>query len=129
MSDSVEEDKETYSGLVVIKKKKKKKKKQRGYIKTECLRDNTEPIITANLCETCSHDTVNCSTEARWIKWFQEGRRSMADDPHANGPSTAIDNTLIVIVSTLLDTDRQMMAQGMEWVSGIIINNKILYFN
>ncbi len=49
MSDSSEEDQETYSGRIT-------KKEQRVYIKIECLRCNTMLIITANLHKACSHD-------------------------------------------------------------------------
>ncbi len=48
-----------YSGRCVTKKE------QRVYIKIECLRANTVPIITSNLYEACSHDAVNSSTVAR----------------------------------------------------------------
>ncbi len=40
------------------------KKEQHAYIKIECLRCNTVPLITANLSEACSHDAVNRSTVA-----------------------------------------------------------------
>ncbi len=72
------------------------------------------PIITANLCKACCYDTVNCTTVARWFKRFQEGRRSMEDDAHTCCPSTTIDNTLIEIVSMLLDKDKRMVVWETE---------------
>ncbi len=43
-------------------------------------------IITSHLCEACSHVAVNCSTVARWFKWFQEGSRSMEYDACTGHP-------------------------------------------
>ncbi len=96
MSDSGEEDQETYSGCVL-------KKEQRVRIKIECLRGNTVPMITAYLHEACSHDAVNRSTVTQLFKQVQEKRRSMEDEVCISHPSTNIDSTLNVIVSTLLD--------------------------
>ncbi len=63
------------------------------------------PIITADLCEACSHDALNHSTVARWFKQFQEER--LTETYVRTGcPSIAIDNTLIAIVSRLLDKGR-----------------------
>ncbi len=62
-------------------------------------------IITANLHEACSHDTVNRSTVALWFKWFQEGIRLMEGDVCTSHLSTAMYNALIVIVYMLLDED------------------------
>ncbi len=67
MSHSSKEDRETYSSDVT------KKKEERAYIRIEYLEDNTVPIISANLCEACSHDAVYGSTLARQFKQFQEG--------------------------------------------------------
>ncbi len=103
ISDGGEEDQKTYSGHVM-------KKEQQRYIKIESFRGNTVLIIiTANLCETWSHDAVNCSAVAWWFKQFQERRRLMEDDAHHDCTSAAIDNTVIAIVSMLLNEDRWMM--------------------
>ncbi len=67
MSDSGEEDQRNYSGHIM-------KKEQWAYIKIECLRGNTMPIIIPNLREACSHDAVNCSPVVRWFKQLQYGR-------------------------------------------------------
>ncbi len=83
MSDSSEEDQETYSGRVT-------KKELQAYIKIEYVRGNTVPIIAANLCEACSHDALNCSTVARWFNQFQEGRRSTENDAHTSRSSTTL---------------------------------------
>ncbi len=77
------------------------------------------PIITANLQEACSHDAVNLSAVAQWFKRLQEGRRLMEDDAPTASSSATIDNTLIAVVSTLLDEDRQMMVQEIEGALGI----------
>ncbi len=74
------------------------------------------PTVTPNLYEASSHDAVNHSTVARWFKWFQKGRR-LTDAP--TGRSPAIDNAFIVIMSTILDKDRKMMAREIEEASGI----------
>ncbi len=56
MSDGGEEDQETYSGHVM-------KKEQRAI--SNFIKNNTVPIITANLHEASSYDAVNCSIVAR----------------------------------------------------------------
>ncbi len=121
MPDSGEEYQETYSACVI-------KKEQRAYIKIKCLRGNTVPIITANLRETCSYDAVNCSTVARWFKWFQEGKRSMEDDAWTGHLFTTIDNTWVAIVPTLLDNNTQMAVGEMECIR-YTENNNTTYFN
>ncbi len=61
---------------------------------------------------------MNHITVARWFKQFQEGRILIENNVHTSHPSTALDNTLIVIMSTLLDADRWMMVWEMEGTSG-----------
>ncbi len=90
------------------------KEEQRMYIKIECLRGNTVPIITANLCEACSHDAMNHRTVTRWFKWFQKERRLIEDDARTGRPFNTTDNTSIVIAYTLLDKNRQMMTRKMQ---------------
>ncbi len=61
--------------------------------------------------------TMMQGTVAQWLDGsrFQEVRILMEDDVY----TTIIDNTLIAVVSILLDEDRQMMVRKMEGVSGI----------
>ncbi len=104
------------------------KKQWQVYIKIKCSWGNTEPLITANLCEACSHDAANCSTVAQQFKQFQEGRRSKNDDECLCRPSTTTDNISTAIVSTYLK-DRQN--DSVRYGKGIRFteNNDTPHFN
>ena len=46
------------------------------------------------------------STVSQWASRFREGRVSIQDDPRSRRPVTAMDDTSVVIISTLLEEDR-----------------------
>ena len=79
---------------------------QRSYIKIETLRGKSPNEIHNALHEVCRDSVVDCSMVSQWASCFHEGRVSIQDDPRSRWPVTAMDNTSVVIVSTLLEEDQ-----------------------
>jgi len=78
---------------------------QRSYIKIETLRGKTPTEIHNALHEVCGDSVVDRSTVSRWSSRFREGRVSIQDDPRNGRPVTAMDDTSVSIVNTLLEED------------------------
>jgi transposase len=79
---------------------------QRSYIKIETFRGKNPTEIQNALHEVCRDSVVDRSTVSQWASRFREGRVSIPDDPGSGRPVTAMDDTPVVIVSTLLEEDR-----------------------
>ncbi len=73
------------------------------YIKIETLRGNIVSIIYVSLKKVSGNAKLDRNTVQWWHKYFTEGRVSTEDNPCSVCPSTAIDNTSIVIVATVHD--------------------------
>ena len=80
---------------------------QRSYIKIEILRGKNPTEFHNALHEVCGDSVVDRSTVSRWASRFREGRVSHQGDTRSGRPVTAIDDTSVVIVSTLLEEDRR----------------------
>jgi histone-lysine N-methyltransferase SETMAR len=80
---------------------------QRSYIKIETLRVKNPTEIHNALHEDCGDSVVDRSTVSWWASRFHEGRVSIQDDPRSGRPVTAMDDTSVVIVSSLLEDDRR----------------------
>ena len=78
---------------------------QRSYIKIETLRGKTPNEIHNALQEVCGDSVADRSTVSRWSSRFREGRVSIQDDPRNGRPVTAMDDTSVAIVNTLLEED------------------------
>jgi len=79
---------------------------QQSYIKIETLQGKNPTEIHNALHEVCGNSVVDRSIVARWAFRFREGRVSIQDDPRSERPIIAMDNTSVVIDSTLLEEDR-----------------------
>jgi transposase len=79
---------------------------QRSYIIIETLQGKNSTEIHNALREVCKDSVVDRSTVSRWESRFREGRVSIQDDPRSGRPVTAMDDTSVVIVSTLLEEDQ-----------------------
>jgi hypothetical protein len=75
---------------------------QQSYIKIETLRGKNPTEIHNALHEVCGDGVVDRSTVSHWASHFHEGRVSIQDDPRSGRPVIAMDDTSVVIVSTLL---------------------------
>jgi hypothetical protein len=75
---------------------------QQSYIKIETLRGKNPTKIH----EVCGDRVVDHSKVSQWASCFHEGRVSIQDDPRSGRPVTAMDNTSVVIVSTVLEEDK-----------------------
>jgi hypothetical protein len=71
-----------------------------------CEEKNPTEIHNA-LHELCGDSVVDCSMVSHWAPHFREGRVSIQDDPRSEQPVTAMDDTYVIIVSTLLEEDRR----------------------
>ena len=80
---------------------------QQSYIKIETLRGKTPTEIHNALHEVCGDSVVDRSTVSRWSSHFCEGRVSIQDDPRNGRPVTAMDDTSVAVVNTLLEEDRR----------------------
>ena len=78
---------------------------RRSYIKIETSRGKNTTEIHNALYEVCGDSVVDRSMVSRWASRFHEGRVSIQDNPRSGRPVTAMDNTSVVIVSTLLEED------------------------
>ena len=79
---------------------------QRSCIKIETLRGKNPTEIHIALHEVCRDCVVDHSTVSWSASSFCRGRVSIQDDPRSGRPVTAMDETSMVIVSTLLEEDR-----------------------
>jgi len=80
---------------------------QRSYIKIETLRGKNRTEIHNALHDVCGDSVVDRGTVSRWASRFREGRVRIQDDSRIGRPVTAMDDTSMVIVSTLLEEDRR----------------------
>ena len=80
---------------------------QRSYIKIEISRVKNPTEIHNALHEVCGDSVVDSSTVSRWASRFCEGRLSIQDAARRGRPVAAMDDTSMVIVSTLLEEDRR----------------------
>jgi transposase len=71
------------------------------------LRGKNPTEIHNALHEVCGDSVVDRSTVSRWASRFCEGRVSIQDDPRSGRPVTAMDDTSVVTVSTLLEDRRK----------------------
>jgi hypothetical protein len=79
---------------------------QLSYIKTETLRGKNPTKIHNAFYEAYGDSVVDRRMESQWASDFCEGRVSIQDDPRSGWPETAMDDTSVVIISTLLEEDR-----------------------
>jgi hypothetical protein len=77
-----------------------------SYIKTETLQGKNPTQIHNALHEVCRDSVVDCSMMSQWASRFCEGRVSIQEYPSSRRPVTAMDDTSVVIISTLLEEDR-----------------------
>jgi hypothetical protein len=77
----------------------------RSYIKIETLRGKNPTEIHNALHEVCGDSVVDRSTVSWWASSFCEGQVSIEDNPRTRQPVTAMDDTSVVIVGTLLEED------------------------
>ncbi len=69
--------------------------------------------------EVYGNATLDISTIQLWYKCFREGSVSTEDNPQSGHPSTAIDNSSIAIIATVLDKDRQVLVREVVAETGI----------
>ena len=63
------------------------------------------------LHEVCRDSVVDRTIVSRWTSRFREVRVSIKDDLRSGRPVTAMDDTSVVIVSTLLEEDRRKLCE------------------
>ena len=76
---------------------------QQSYIKIETLWGKNPTEIHNALHKVCGDNVVDHSTVSRWASRFREGWVNIQDDPRSRRPVTAMDDTSVIIVSTLLE--------------------------
>ncbi len=112
MSELSEDEAENFSAHVI-------KFEQWVYIKIETLCGITVPVNYALLKEVCGNATLDRITVQWWHKHFRERRVSMEDHLWFGCPSTAIDNTSIATVATMLNEDGCATVREIKAESGI----------
>jgi hypothetical protein len=79
---------------------------QLSYIKLETLGGKNPTNIHNALHAVCRVSVVDHRMVSQWASRFREARVSIQDDPRSGWPVRAMDDTSVVIVSTLLEEDR-----------------------